>query len=82
VSARAKVANGDILRSNTMVKAMEWWANGHTYVSDMRVLELGAYDAILGYDWLKGHSPMHCDWEKKVISFVDIVWVQLMRKVD
>lgn len=83
VSARVRVANGNILRSNTMVKAMEWWANGHTYVSNMRVLELGAYDAILGYDWLKGHSPMHCDWEKKVISFVDRgVWVQLRGNVD
>lgn len=50
VSAQVRVANGNILRSNTMVKAMEWWANGHTYVSNMRVLELGAYDAILGYD--------------------------------
>ena len=27
------------------------------------------YDAILSYDWLKQHSPMHCDWEEKVISF-------------
>jgi hypothetical protein len=37
----------------------------------MRVLGLGAYDAILGYDWLRRHSPMHCDWEAQVISFVD-----------
>jgi hypothetical protein len=35
------------LKSDKMVKVMEWWANGHTYRNDMRVLELGAYDAIL-----------------------------------
>lgn len=35
----------------------------------MRVLDLGAYDAILGMDWLKRHSPMTTDWDKKVLSF-------------
>ena len=37
----------------------------------MRVLDLEAYDAILGYDWLKGHSPMQCDWDNKVLVFKD-----------
>ena len=36
---------------------------------DMRVLELGAYDAILGYDWLQTHSPMHCHWDQRKIQF-------------
>jgi hypothetical protein len=69
--AKVKVANGEILKSDRVVKSMEWWANGHTYRNDMRVLELGAYDAILGYDWLRRHSPMQCDWEGKIISFED-----------
>lgn len=67
--AIVKVANGETLRSDQMVHSLEWWADGHTFRTNMRVLELGAYDAILGYDWLKQHSPMHCDWEEKVISF-------------
>jgi hypothetical protein len=70
-SAKVRVANGEILHSDTMVRSLEWWTNGHTYQCDMRVLGLGAYDAILGYDWLRRHSPMHCDWDDKVISFVD-----------
>jgi hypothetical protein len=37
---------------------MEWWAQGHTFHTDMRVFDLTAYGAILGYDWLKSHSPM------------------------
>jgi hypothetical protein len=57
VPAKVKVANGEILISDPMVKSLEWWANGHTYQSDMRVLRLGSYDAILGYDWLRHHSP-------------------------
>jgi hypothetical protein len=35
----------------------------------MRVLELGAYDAILGMDWLKSHSPMVTDWDNHCLAF-------------
>jgi hypothetical protein len=35
----------------------------------MRVLDLAAYDAILGYDWLKQHSHMVCHWELKTLEF-------------
>lgn len=47
------------------------WYGGHTYHHTMRVLDLGAYDAILGFDWLRLHSPMECDWDHKVLSFID-----------
>lgn len=30
---------------------------------------MGAYDAVLGMDWLKCHSPMTCDWEGKALQF-------------
>lgn len=45
-----KVANGEILISNTMVPQLECWIQGYTFSSDMRVLDLEAYDCILGYD--------------------------------
>jgi len=48
---------------------MQWWCQGQTLSMDMRVLELGAYDAILGYDWLQTHSPMHCHWDQRKIQF-------------
>lgn len=38
----------------------------------MKVLDLGTYDAILGYDWLKEHSPMLCDWEQGLLEFVHL----------
>lgn len=46
--AVVKVANGDTLLSNTYIPVVEWWANGHTYHTTMRVLDLDAYDAIWG----------------------------------
>lgn len=65
---KVKVANGHTLISDKIVPQMQWWCQGHTLVSDMQVLELGAYDAILGYDWLKQHSPMCCDWEQHTVE--------------
>jgi hypothetical protein len=41
----------------------------YTLHTDMRVLEMSAYDAILSYDWLKTHSPMICHWELKTLEF-------------
>lgn len=35
----------------------------------MKVLALGTYDAILGMDWLKAHSPMQVDWRAKCLEF-------------
>lgn len=43
--ARAHVANGDFLSSAAQVHHLAWWANGHTYYTELRVPELGANDA-------------------------------------
>uniref|UniRef100_A0A0A9AXC3 Uncharacterized protein n=1 Tax=Arundo donax TaxID=35708 RepID=A0A0A9AXC3_ARUDO len=67
--AQVKVANGEMLVSNSQIKGLEWWTQGQTFHTDMKVLELGAYDAILGMDWLKPRSPMNCHWEQKTIEF-------------
>ncbi len=52
-----------------MVPDFEWWIQGHTFCHDMRILDLGGYDAILGMDWLTQHSPMTCNWVDKWIAF-------------
>lgn len=55
---QVKVANGEIFITDQCVPNMEWWAQGHTFTTNMRVLDLPAYDAILGYHWLQAHSPI------------------------
>jgi hypothetical protein len=35
-----------------MIPTVEWCCNGHSFITDMRILELGSYDAMLGFDWL------------------------------
>jgi hypothetical protein len=71
VPRRVKLANGEIMITNHWEPKLEWWANGYTLQTNMRVLHLEAYDAILGYDWLKAHSPMKCHWEERTMEFED-----------
>jgi hypothetical protein len=66
-----KVANGDTMISDKQVPGMEWWIQGHTLQTDMKVLDLAAFYAILGYDWLKCHSPMNCHWGNMTLAFQD-----------
>lgn len=68
---KVRVANGDIMISDQVVPALEWWVQGHTFSTDLRVLDFQAYDAILGYDWLKTHSPIIRDWEARTMEFSD-----------
>lgn len=66
-----QLADGGTLVADKFIPNLQWWAQGSTFTSTMRVLDIGAYDAILGYDWLKAHSPMLCDWEAKSMQFVE-----------
>jgi hypothetical protein len=57
---KVQVANGHMLVTNKQVLQFSCWCQGYTLTADMQVLDLGPYNAILGYDWLKSHSPMVC----------------------
>lgn len=50
---QVEVVNRAQLVTNSVLPNFEWWAQGYTFHSDMKVIDMGAYDAILGYDWLK-----------------------------
>jgi hypothetical protein len=56
-----KVANGELMVSREQVKGLNWWSQGNTFSTDMRLLDLGAYDAILGVNWLKQFGKMTID---------------------
>jgi ribosomal protein L32 len=58
---RVKLANGEELICDQIVPQLSWWIQRETFHTPMRVLPLGAYDAILGVDWLKKHGPITGD---------------------
>lgn len=65
-----KIANGQFMQSDSQVLGLQWFTQGHTFVSNMRILDLGAYDAVLGMDWLKQCGRMTVDWSLKTLEFV------------
>lgn len=66
---QVRVANAQILYSDSYVPEMEWWIQGHSFNTSMRVLDLEAYDAILGFDWLRAHNHINHDWLKRTMEF-------------
>jgi hypothetical protein len=56
-----KLANDDTLVCDQIVPNFSLWIQGETFHTTMYVLPLGAYDAILGVDWLKQHGPITGD---------------------
>lgn len=62
---RVKVAHGGELSCSQWIPKCAWSSQGHDFYTDMKVLSLGTYDAILGMDWLEVHSPMTVDWTAK-----------------
>nr|XP_020152320.1 uncharacterized protein LOC109737602 [Aegilops tauschii subsp. strangulata] len=66
---RVRVADGGELTCTASIPACQWSSQGHDFVTDMKILPLGTYDAILRMDWLEQHSPMTVDWKAKYIQF-------------
>jgi hypothetical protein len=64
-----RVANGQTVLSDKAIHGFEWWIHGLTFLVDARVLDIAAYDLILGMDWLELYRPMTCDWLLKWIQF-------------
>lgn len=53
------------------VSGCSWYTQGHTFSTSFKVLPLGAYDVILGMDWLEYHSPMLIDWPRRRMQIQD-----------
>lgn len=67
---KVKLADGHWLQTTAQVPQLQWYIQGHTLTSDMIVLDMAPYDAILGYDWLRSNSPMTCNWNTKSLAFI------------
>jgi hypothetical protein len=68
-SLSVRVINDEMLRCDAEVKNFEWWCQGNTFQVDAKIIDIGAYDLVLGIDWLEQFRPMMCDWLEKWIQF-------------
>jgi hypothetical protein len=66
---KIKLPNGEWMTTIKKVANLSWLIQGHTFHTNMIVLDRLPYDAILGYDWLQTNSPMNCDWQAKTLQF-------------
>lgn len=64
-----KIADGGVLICSGVIPACAWQSQGHTFLSDLRVLPLGCYDMVVGMDWLEQCGPMWIDWVAKRLQF-------------
>lgn len=61
---KVQVADGSTQRCTSYIPKCAWTSSGHAFLTDMKILALGSYDAILGMDWLEAHNP-DIDWVEK-----------------
>jgi hypothetical protein len=73
-----KVANGQFIQCDRLIPQLEWCSQGQLFHTDMRILDLGTYDGVLGMDWLGAINHMNCQWKDKAISFTHMgQWITL-----
>lgn len=68
---KVKVADDRRLKCIEEIRSCSWSSQGHVFSTDFKFLQLGAFDVILGQDWLYKHSPMYIDWPTKHLEICD-----------
>ncbi|XP_039023154.1 uncharacterized protein LOC120155744 [Hibiscus syriacus] len=64
------IANGQQLYSSARCNEVEWKMQGHSFIHDFRLLQLGGSDMVLGVDWMKLFSTILMDFNNMTMSFV------------
>lgn len=67
--SKLRVADGGELLCSSYIPNCIWYSQGQEFETEMKVLALKTYDAILGMDWLELHSTMQVDWCAKCLKF-------------
>jgi hypothetical protein len=68
---RVKVADDRQHTCTKEIHSCAWSTQGHEFSTDFKLLQLGAFDVLLGQDWLYQHSPMYIDWPTKRLEISD-----------
>lgn len=62
------VANGSKMYNNYKSVGFKWLMQGEEFSTDLRILELGGCDIILGVDWMRTVSPLTFDFNKLEVT--------------
>lgn len=64
----ATIADGSTIVSHDLCKEVRWQIQQYTFKFDLRVLNIGGWDVILGVDWMYQFSPISFDFKTLKIS--------------
>ncbi|XP_070022047.1 uncharacterized protein [Nicotiana sylvestris] len=65
---RVTVADGIYMYTNSVCPKFSWKMNGKLFEENLRILQLGGYDIVLGNDWMKKFNPTKFDHEKNCVT--------------
>lgn len=68
---KVTVADDRRLQCTKEIQDCTWSVQGHEFQTTFKFLQMGAFDVILGQDWLCKHSPMYIDWPTKRLEISD-----------
>ncbi|XP_059277518.1 uncharacterized protein LOC132031545 [Lycium ferocissimum] len=76
---KVRVANGESMYSTQVCPRLAWQMQGEEFMFDMRLLEVGCYDVVLGMDWIDTIAPILLNTRPPSISFLrNGKWITLV----
>lgn len=63
------MANGDTITSSLKCNDFKWKCNGHTFTTQVWLMDLKDWDAILGVEWLSQLGNLHCNYSEQSMQF-------------
>ncbi|KAL0408313.1 UNVERIFIED_CONTAM: hypothetical protein Sradi_1765700 [Sesamum radiatum] len=66
-----RVANGERVVSSFICPSFCWEMQGYQFSHPVRVLKLGGYDCVLGYDWLITKNPIRLDFHQLQVTITE-----------
>lgn len=64
------LANGDTITSSLKCNDLKWKCNGHTFSTQVWLMELKDWDIILGVEWLSQLGNLHCNYAEQSLKFL------------
>lgn len=57
------IADGSTVTSHQLCPRVKWEIQGHKFCHDLRSMNVGVWDMILGVDWMTSYSPITLDFQ-------------------
>lgn len=64
------IADGSIMTSHNMCPKIKWEVQGSKFCFDLKSMDVGIWDNILGVDWMTYYSPITFDFRHMTIQLV------------